>query len=153
VVSLHSSYALVTQPASDLGPLTGGAMIWETARPYMYLRATPDQRILVGGVDVPFKNSDARDALLPVRTRQLERYLERVFGASLPATAFAWSGTFGETRDGLPRIGRIPGRDHAYAALGYGGNGIVFSHVAADLLGALCSGQAHEDETLFGFTR
>lgn len=153
VVSLHSSYALVTQPASELGPLRNGALIWETARPYTYMRATPDQRILVGGVDVPFKNADARDALLPARTRQLERALERIYGDSLPATAFAWSGTFGETSDGLPRIGRIPGYAHAYAALGYGGNGIVFSHIAAELLGALCAGQPHADEKLFGFER
>ncbi len=153
LVSLHSSYALVTQPARDLGPLAGGAMIWETARPYTYMRATPDQRILVGGVDVPFKNADARDALLPARTRQLERYLQRVFGESLPATAFSWSGTFGETNDGLPRIGRLPGHANAYAALGYGGNGIVFSHIAAELLGRLCAGQHHEDEGLLGFER
>ncbi len=153
VVSLHSSYALVTQPTNDLGPLANGVMIWETARPYAYLRATPDGRILIGGVDVPFKNSDVRDALLPVRTRQLERYLKKVFGESLPATAFAWSGTFGETADGLPRIGRMPGYTNAYAALGYGGNGIVFSQIAAGLLGALCAGQAHEDEQLFGFAR
>jgi len=152
-VSLLSSYALVTQPAADLGPLEGGAMIWETARPYTYLRSTPDRRILVGGVDVPFKNTDARDALLPVRTRQLERYLKNVFGESLPATAFAWAGTFGETGDGLPLIGRLPNYTNAYAALGYGGNGIVFSQIAADLLGALCAGQGHEDERLFGFDR
>lgn len=152
LVSMHSSYALVTQPVTDLGPLRDHTMFWETARPYAYMRATPDGRVLVGGVDVPFKNVDARDALLPARTRMLERRLESMLGKAY-RTAFAWAGTFGETEDGLPRIGRMPGFANAYAALGYGGNGIVFSQVAADILAGLCLGEEDPDTQLFGFDR
>ena len=32
------------------------AMIWETARPYLYLRTTSDNRIIAGGRDIPFSN-------------------------------------------------------------------------------------------------
>ncbi len=152
IVSLHSSYALVTQPVEDLGQLRGNTMFWETARPYAYMRSTPDRRVLVGGFDVPFKNVDARDALLPSRTRLLEKRLESMLGRPHP-TAFAWAGTFGETEDGLPRIGRMPGFKNAYAALGYGGNGIVFSQVAADVLAGLCLGDEDPDTQLFGFGR
>jgi glycine/D-amino acid oxidase-like deaminating enzyme len=152
-VSLNSSYALVTQPTADLGPLAGGLLVWETARPYTYMRATPDSRILVGGFDVPFKNEDLRDALLPARTRQLERALERFLKRPAPPTAFAWAGTFGQTGDGLPRIGRMPGFDHVYAALGYGGNGIVFSQIATDILSGLIVGSEDRDTALFGFER
>ena len=49
---------------------------------------------------------------------------------------FAWSGVFGETDDSPPMIGRVPGRPHCLAAFGYGGNGITFSALAADLLEA-----------------
>ena len=152
IVSLHSSYALVTQPIEQLGPLRDNTMFWETARPYAYMRVTPDGRVLVGGVDVPFKNVNARDALLASRTRMLERRLHSMLGRAHP-TAFAWAGTFGETDDGLPRIGRMPGFRHAYAALGYGGNGIVFSQVAADILAGLCLGDEDPDTQLFGFDR
>lgn len=152
IVSLHSSYALVTQPVEDLGALRDDTMFWETARPYVYMRSTPDNRILVGGVDVPFKHVDARDALLPARTRTLEKRLTSMLGESHP-TAFAWAGTFGATEDGLPRIGRMPGFRNAYAALGYGGNGIVFSQVAADVLAGLCLGEEDPDTKLFGFDR
>ncbi len=153
LVTLHSTYALVTQPVHDTGPLRGGTMFWETARPYTYLRTTPDGRILAGGMDVPFRNPDARDALLPARTRALEKQVRAFFGGQAPDTAFAWAGTFGETRDGLPYIGRIPGHARAFVALGYGGNGIVFSRVAADVLGTICLGGTHPDEALFGFER
>ncbi len=152
-VSLHSSYALVTQPTTELGPLANGLLVWETARPYTYMRATPDARMLVGGFDVPFKNEDARDALLPARSRQLEKALGRFLGREAPLTAFAWAGTFGQTEDGLPRIGRMPGFDHVYAALGYGGNGIVFSQIATDILSGLVLGAEDRDTALFGFAR
>lgn len=153
IVSLHSTYAMVTQPAADLGALRNGTMFWETARPYAYLRSTPDSRILIGGMDAPFRNADIRDALLPLRTRALEKGLARFLGAEPPETAFAWAGTFGETRDGLPYIGPVPGHPGAYAALGYGGNGIVFSTVAADLLTALVLEGGHPDAGLFGLER
>jgi glycine/D-amino acid oxidase-like deaminating enzyme len=152
-VSLLSSYALVTQPTDSLGPLDNGLLVWETARPYTYMRATPDGRMLVGGFDVPFKNENARDALLPARTRQLEKALSRFLGRDAPATAFAWAGTFGQTDDGLPRIGRMPGFEHVYAALGYGGNGIVFSQIATDILSGLLLGNEDRDTALFGFAR
>ena len=41
---------------------------------------------------------------------------------------------FGETVDGLPLIGPVPGHRHLFAAYGYGGNGITFSFLAARML-------------------
>lgn len=54
--------------------------------------------------------------------------------------AFTWSGAFDTTRDGLPLIGAVPGYRNILAAFGYGGNGITFSFLAAELLGTLLSG-------------
>lgn len=152
-VALHSTYAFVTQPGELPPPLRRGAMFWETARPYTYARTTPDGRILVGGMDVPFKNADVRDALLPARTAALESRASRLLGIDGISRAFSWAGTFASTPDGLPYIGPVPGEPRALAALGYGGNGIIFSVVAADLLGALIAGRPHRDQALFGFDR
>ena len=44
------------------------------------------------------------------------------------------------TRDGLPLIGPVPGAKGVYAAYGYGGNGITFSYLAAQLIGDLIAG-------------
>jgi glycine/D-amino acid oxidase-like deaminating enzyme len=38
-------------------------------------------------------------------------------------------------------IGVIPGVRNVFAAYGYGGNGITFSYLAAELIGALIAGQ------------
>ena len=48
----RSSYAFVTDPISEaeLGPLTH-TLVWETARPYLYMRTTGDRRLLIGGED------------------------------------------------------------------------------------------------------
>ncbi|MBX3147261.1 MAG: FAD-binding oxidoreductase [Gemmatimonadales bacterium] len=152
-VALHSTYAFVTQPGPYPGPLGRGAVFWETARPYTYMRTTVDGRVLVGGMDVPFRHADGRDALLPVRVRALETRAARLLGIESLERAFAWAGTFAATPDGLPYIGRLPGEGRAFAALGYGGNGIVFSTIAAELISAQVEGRRHPDQSLFHFDR
>jgi glycine/D-amino acid oxidase-like deaminating enzyme len=56
--------------------------------------------------------------------------------------AYRWAGTFDTTRDGLPLIGPVPGEKGIFAAYGYGGNGITFSFLAAQLIGGLIAGEA-----------
>ena len=105
--------------------------------------------IIIGGRDAPFRNAAARDALIPVRTRQLEATLQAWQPAAMAHTAFSWAGTFGETDDGMPVIGSVPGTDRIHYALGYGGNGIVFSLIAAELLRDLCLGRDNPDLQLY----
>jgi glycine/D-amino acid oxidase-like deaminating enzyme len=52
---------------------------------------------------------------------------------------------------GCPTIGEIPGYRHCYAALGYGGNGITFSMLAASLLTAAIRGKHDPNARLFEF--
>lgn len=153
IVNLNSSYALVTEPLDDLGRWADECLIWETARPYTYVRATPDRRILCGGADVPFKSAELRDQLMLKQIGRLERAAQRLFPALPLETAFTWAGTFGETSDGLPYIGPSPFMRHAFYALGYGGNGITFSVVAADILKDLCLGRFNADARIFRLDR
>jgi glycine/D-amino acid oxidase-like deaminating enzyme len=51
----------------------------------------------------------------------------------------SWCGTFGETVDGLPLIEAVPSLPHVYGAYGYGGNGITFSYLATQMIGAMMS--------------
>jgi glycine/D-amino acid oxidase-like deaminating enzyme len=68
--------------------------------------------------------------------------------------AYAWAGTFAETRDSLPFIGPHPRSDsRVLYALAYGANGIPFSAVAAELLTATVTGRAHRHKELFRFDR
>ena len=56
--------------------------------------------------------------------------------------AYAWAGSFAETRDGLPLIGRVPGMNpRLQFALCYGGNGITYSVHAGDMIRAGIEGR------------
>jgi glycine/D-amino acid oxidase-like deaminating enzyme len=153
LVALHTTYALVTEPLGDLGPWDGTSIVWETARPYFYMRATPDRRVMIGGADTPFENEAWRDRLMPGRTKGLERQLQRWLPSVATETAFVWAGTFGETRDGLPYIGPMPDCPQALYALGYGANGITFGAIAARIIGDICLGRANDDARLFRLDR
>ncbi|WP_229717408.1 FAD-dependent oxidoreductase [Parapedobacter defluvii] len=65
----------------------------------------------------------------------------------------AWCGTFSSTDDGLPYIGPWSGRKRMFFALGYGGNGITFSMIAAQLIKNKLKGIKDERENVFGFER
>lgn len=67
--------------------------------------------------------------------------------------AYAWAGTFGETKDGLADIGASPALPNAYFALGYGGNGITYSMIAAGIIADLYLGRENTDAQIFAFTR
>jgi glycine/D-amino acid oxidase-like deaminating enzyme len=55
--------------------------------------------------------------------------------------------------DGLPYIGEIPECPNVWYTLGYGGNGITFSAIAAVLIRDTYLGRDNPDAKLFGFTR
>lgn len=48
---INRSYALVTGVQSNLESWHDRYLIWETARPYLYMRTTIDGRVVIGGLD------------------------------------------------------------------------------------------------------
>ena len=151
----RSSYAFITDPieTETLGELKD-TMVWESARPYLYMRSTGDGRLLVGGeddnVDIPAR----RDARVDKKARTLQKKVARLFPDIPVAPAFAWAGTFAETEDGLPFFG--PHAQHGprvHFAMAYGGNGITYSMLGAGLLRALIEKRKHPLARLFGFDR
>ena len=153
VTALASTYAFVSEPLGELKGWPGGRLIWETARPYVYLRTTEDGRAIMGGYDEPFRDPKARDALLTVKTALLARRFRQLFPKIAVEPAYAWTGTFGETKDGLPYIGEHAARPHTYFALGYGGNGITYSVIAAEIIRDLFLGKRNRDAKIFRFGR
>jgi glycine/D-amino acid oxidase-like deaminating enzyme len=154
VANIDNTFALVTEPLPQSHRATRLPPIWESSRPYLYLRGTPDGRLMVGGADVPFDNPTARDLLLPKQVHKIARGYEDLFGEPLPSVAFAWAGSFATTPDGLPFIGRAPGADpRLHFALCFGGNGITYAVHAGDLIRAGIEGRDHELSAVFGFGR
>ena len=154
VTEMASTYALVSEPLDELVGWPGGRLIWETARPYFYLRTTVDGRAIIGGYDEPFRDQRARDALLPAKTAALVRRFRQLFPKITSfECAYAWTGTFGGTEDGLPYIGEHAARPHTYFALGYGGNGITYSVIAAEIIRDLFLGKGNGAAEIFRFGR
>src|SRR5262249_23827271 len=146
LVALHSTYALTTFAVENnaRAPTSRDDIVmWDTGRPYTYLRYAQDGRVMVGGGDVPFRNAVWRDRLMRAKTRAIEKELGRLAPGTERETEFAWAGTFGETLDGLPCIGPVAGMPRVLAALGYGGNGIVFSVIASRILRDIILGEGH----------
>lgn len=150
---LSSTYALISEPLEEFTGWPGQRLIWETARPYCYLRTTADGRAMIGGYDEPFRDPRARDRMLSRKVAALTRRFRQLLPEIKLETAYAWTGTFGGTDDGLPFIGEHPARRHTYYALGYGGNGTVCGVIAAEIIRDLCLGRKNADAELFRFGR
>lgn len=153
VQTLQSTYAIISEPYTTNHHWHHNALIWETARPYLYLRTTEDNRILVGGKDSAFSDPVRRDKALPAKAKALEQAFNKLFPDTHFRTDFKWAGTFASTKDGLPYIGCLPGKPRTYFALGLGGNGITFSIIAAQIIARLALGLPDNDARLFGFDR
>jgi glycine/D-amino acid oxidase-like deaminating enzyme len=132
----RSTYAFVTDPlpAACAGDWQR-SLLWESARPYLYMRPTSDGRLMVGGeddrVDVPAR----RDRRLAKKVRTLQKRLAERLPEMKVEPAFAWAGTFAETNDGLPYFGSAPKSDpRVLFAMAYGGNGITYSVLGARIL-------------------
>jgi glycine/D-amino acid oxidase-like deaminating enzyme len=148
--SIVSTWVIATKPQpKDLWP--DECFIWEAADPYLYLRATVDGRIICGGEDEEFADEARRDAQLNKKAKVLEKKLAKMLPKVDPHAEFAWTASFGQSNTGLPSIGPIPGHSRCYAVLGYGGNGITFSMLAAQLVSASIGGRRDPDAGLFGF--
>jgi glycine/D-amino acid oxidase-like deaminating enzyme len=154
IVKLSSTFALATAPLPSFeGWGEDRCLIWETARPYFYARTTQDGRAIIGGADKPFATAHKQEKLIQVQTGKLSTQFARLFPSMPVDVDWIWGGTFGETRDGLPYIGTVPQFPHGYFALGYGGNGITFSYIAAELLADLFLGRRNPDLEIFRFDR
>jgi glycine/D-amino acid oxidase-like deaminating enzyme len=154
---MRHTYVLATPPipwrlrrAIGLGEV----LLWDTERPYHYVRWTRDHCLLLGGEDRAVKPGARRSVQFKAATSELRDYFEKVFPAfgELPVE-YAWEGLFAMTPDGLPYIG--PHRKyprHAFA-LGYGGNGMTFAALAARILVEQWRGIRSPDHALFAFNR
>ncbi len=146
--SLLSSFAFASAPG--LAPLwRENAMIWEAADPYLYVRTTADGRIVAGGEDEDFHDPVRRDALIEAKAGLISAKLQAMLGSGPIAVDRGWAATFGASPDGLPAIGRAANAEHLWIAAGFGGNGIAFAGLAAEIIAADLSGAPDPDAGCF----
>lgn len=153
VVNLKSTYAMISEKDERHAEVCRRTLFWNTDKPYLYMRTTDDGRMLVGGEDESFKNAVKRDLLIGRKRDKLLKTLKKYLPDAAFIDDFCWAGTFGETKDGLPYIGPHPKFPRSYFLLGFGGNGITFSMIGADMIIEMMDGASGELAAFFRFGR
>lgn len=132
----------------------GQVMVWDSVRPYHYLRWTPDGRLLFGGRDRPQARGPRRPSALRARADELLSDLIALYPMLRGERAqYAWEGLFATTPDGLPYVGPHRLYPRQLFALGYGGNGMTLAFLGAQMVVRLAQGRPHPDDALFAFLR
>jgi|SRR5690554_73523 len=152
-VKLLSTFVMISECNEDDQSHLNDTLFWNTAEPYLYMRTTDDNRLLVGGEDEDFIDPDKRDALINTKTKKLQKQLNTILPNYSFRPDFAWAGTFGETKDGLPYIGEHPNFINSYFLLGFGGNGITFSMIGTSVIGAMLKNEIHPLAEFYRFRR
>ena len=132
--SLVSTFTIITNPVKDLSEWHNRSLIWETARPYLYMRTTKDNRILIGGLDDNTNSSEERDSRLFFKKKQLLKELKNLFPAIDAKIDFFLSSFFGGIVDGIPIIGKYEQFPNCYFLFAFGDNGTVYSQLLSRLI-------------------
>jgi glycine/D-amino acid oxidase-like deaminating enzyme len=154
IVDLDCTYAIISESQAEKNELwKENIMMWNTDDPYLYMCYAGENRVIIGGRDEPFINMRTMHAYLDKKSSLLEKDFARIFPGSSIKKEFTWSGVFGKTKDSLPYIGNYFKTPRVFYALGFGGNGITFSLVAAEIIADLLLGRTNRDADIFSFTR
>ena len=144
-----STWAIATRPGTTRPEWLDDFLVWEASDPYLYLRSTVDGRIIAGGEDEADEKAHLDKKKLLRKSNVIARKVADLLGIETPEIDYAWAGPFGVTPDGLPIIGAVPGLDGVFAVMGFGGNGITFSQIASEIIGAAIDGRTDPDAALF----
>lgn len=146
---VKSTWAIAARPSTPLPPWLSKTVVWEASDPYLYLRTTSDGALIAGGEDEESATRHADAALLRRKAETIAAKVEALLpGTSLQLT-HAWGGAFGESSTGLPIIDRLRGFPHCHVVAGFGGNGITYSMIAAEVTSARLRGRRDPDEDLY----
>lgn len=79
VGALKSTFALISEPCDSFEGWPDRSLIWESARPYFYLRTTSDERAIISGEDVPYATAHKSEQLIARKTQKLQRRFADMF--------------------------------------------------------------------------
>lgn len=133
-VMFVSSYAVVTNPVKDLSSWYNKTLIWETARPYIYMRTTADNRIIIGGLDENTTDPKKRDTMLIHKKQQLIEDFNKLFPDIKVKPDFYLGAIYGGIHDGMPIIGIYDELPNWYFLMAYGDNGMIYSTVLSKII-------------------
>lgn len=140
VTRVLTSDELTSVGIQKLSPLT------DTRTLRHYYRLLPDNRLQIGSRAA----ITGRDAANPAHLAALREGMARKFpilrGIDLD---YSWWGWVDVSHDMMPRITALPDVPGAFYALGYGGNGVMYSAMAGRRMAQLIAGEAVPDLPIF----
>lgn len=146
-----STWAVASKTGIKVPDWLNKFLVWEASDPYLYFRMADDGRIIAGGEDEASETAYLDESKLKDKARHIAENLAELVNVRIGEPAFHWAAAFGSTRLGMPMIGEVPGYPNVFAAMGYGGNGITFSKIAAEIISAHIDGRNDRDANLFPF--
>jgi glycine/D-amino acid oxidase-like deaminating enzyme len=144
-----SSWAIATQPIKPQRFWRDRCLVWEASDPYLYMRATADNRIVIGGEDADVSAPSRRAAAIPAKSKKLLEKAKELTGLDELECDYSWAGAFAEHPKGLPVFKPLDDVKGGYAILGCGGNGITFSVIGAQIIRDWIGGKSDPDASLF----
>ncbi len=136
IASLFYTYAAVSEQGINISEKLKHTLVWNTDKPYSYMRTTDDGRLLIGGEDSSLNTFANQQKLKERKAKTLHKKLKKLIPGIEFLEDFNWGGTFGSTKDGLPYMGESPEFKNALFVLAFGGNGICFSAQAMEIIPA-----------------
>lgn len=144
-----STWAMASKPRQLCPTWLKDILVWEASDPYLYLRMGGDGRLIVGGEDEASAVAHEDKAKLKRKQTTLAAKLQRLLPGIEFEVDYGWACAFGESATGLPSIGPIESVDHAWAVMGFGGNGITYSVIASQIVAAQIRGERDPDADLY----
>ena len=149
----NRSYVMVTKPIPSNLHWHNNALIWETKRPYLYLRTTAEGAIMVGGMDENISEAPVDEKVIEECAEKLLKQTRSLFPHLDLEVDYCYAATFAETKDQLPFIGAHPTKPHHYYLLGYGGNGTVYSALGSKIISDLIIGRENNASQMVSLNR
>ncbi|RYE78327.1 MAG: FAD-dependent oxidoreductase, partial [Myxococcales bacterium] len=140
----YNSYVLAFPATGEATP----ALVCDTEDPYHYIRTFEYQgktHWIVGGED--HRTGDEPDTEAPYA--RLIAWTCQRFGITPGQITHRWSSQVVESADGLPHIGRVPGAKNLWIATGFGGNGMTWGSLAAEMISEAIQGRPSPYADLF----
>ena len=144
-----STWALASKPRQRCPAWLKETLVWEASDPYLYFRMGGDGRLIIGGEDEASPDAHADKAKLKRKCATISAKLKALMPEVEFEVDYSWSGAFGESATGLPSIAPVPDMDHAWAVMGFGGNGITYSVIASQVVSAAIRGGVDRDADLY----
>ncbi len=148
---ITSSWAIATRPRAHYPRWLDETLVWEASDPYLYMRSTPDGRLVIGGEDEDIDLASYRARSIARKSARLAAKAKALIPDLQLSVSHRWTGAFGESDDGLPIIDAVPDMPNCFAVMGFGGNGTIYSMIASQIVPSLLKGRLDKDADIFRF--